>query len=225
MKDLEPIAKYSMDDMEAKAFKIALIWQEECMRELPGESHDRIKEGKDPRKTNLFKYCYKMARETSGIVPDRDARLYVRAQIQVLKSIKDGNIHALITPQCLVGDKAWKRWKYWKRIYEKQMSKSPTSEQLGIKTGERIVVMELERTLCLLESKGFNNMEKYSKGSDDLLRWVSTGEVSPFYVVLSPWARRLFGEEDLPVDVSLHRPSITPMVEDEFRKKFAHEYR
>ena len=224
MKELEPISRYRMDDMEAKAFKISLIWQEECSRELPGEQHEKIKEGKDPRKSILFKYCYKMAKETNGIVADRDARLYVRAQIQILKSIRDGKVHALIGPHCLVGEKAWKRWKFWKRIYDKQMSTSLSGEELGIRTKERIIELDLKRTFSLMESKGLNDSEKYMSSLEDIVRWSSTGEISPFYFLLSPRFKRFFGEGMIPVDKALHGPSITPRIENMFRERFSHEF-
>lgn len=214
MQELDPIIRYSMDEMEAKAFKIALMWQEECSHQLKGEKFEKVLKGRDPRKSNLFKYCYKMAKETAGIVPDKDSRLYVRAQIQVLKAINDGKSHALIGPHCLVGEKAWKRWKVWKRIYEKRMGKSLTSEELGIKAKESKIISDLEGTFKFLEGKEYS--------SSDLERWALNGEISPFYAVLSPLFKRLAGEV---LDHTLYRASITPEVERFFRERFEHEFR
>jgi len=64
MTDLELIIKYKMNDMESKAYKIALIWQEECRKEIPNEQYIRLKKNSDPRKSILFKHCYKLAKET-----------------------------------------------------------------------------------------------------------------------------------------------------------------
>lgn len=222
MNELEPIIKYKMDEMEAKAFKIGLIWQDECQKNLPGEKYERFSKGKDPRKTNLFKHCYKVAKETFGIIPDNELQLYVRAQIQVLKSIKEGKIHALISPHCLAGDKAWSRWKLWKRIYNKTLGKSLTSEELGIKIKESVVKRELNRTFNFLKSNDILDELNFASKKIDILRWISTGEISPFYVVLSPRVKVMFPEE-LPVDITLYRPSITPESEDLFREKFKHE--
>jgi hypothetical protein len=223
MHELDPILKYSMDEMESKAFKIALIWQDECSEQLAGEKFERLALGRDPRKSNLFKYCYKMAKETMGIVPDKEARLYVRAQRQILKSIREGAVHALISPHCLVGEKAWKRWKVWRRMYERKMNKSLTSDELGIKTKESKVISDLEKTFSLLESKGMHDPETYSSSSAEIKRWILNGEISPFYAVLSPKFNKIVGREV--VDSTLYRASITPDVEKFFREKFAHEFR
>lgn len=225
MNELEPILLYSMNDIEAKAFKIGLIWHDEYQSNLPGENHETFRRGKDPRKTNLFKHCYKLAREIAGIVPDNETHLYVRAQIQVLKSIRQGKVHALISPHCLVGDKAWSRWKLWKRIYEKCLSKNPTSEEIGVKIKESVVKNEINRTFSFLDSKGLIGARDYSNCKEDIARWISTGEISPFYVMLSPMIRRSFPKEEMSVDSSLYRPHITPSSELFFRERFSHEFR
>lgn len=222
IKELEPIMRYSMDDIESKAFKIGLMWYDECKSNLPNENHERFRKGKDPRKTNLFKHCYKIAKELKGLVPDEDMRLYVRAQIQVLKSIREGKLHALISPHCLVGDKAWRRWKFWKKIYDSQLARNLTSDELGIIIKESMVRKQFQRTILFLESNGMKDREKYESSPQDLHRWISTGEISPFYTVLSPWIKSVFKE--CPVDYSLYRPSITPSLESTFKEIFIHEF-
>ena len=213
MRELDPIIKYSMDEMEGKAFKIALIWQDESRDNLKGENFEKVAKGRDPRRSNLFKYCYKMAKETSGIVPDKDARLYVRAQIQILKSISDGKSHALISPHCLVGESAWRRWKVWKRIHDRAMGRSLTCEELGIRMKESRIISDLDDTFRFLEGREYS--------PSDLERWVLNGEISPFYAVLSPSFRKISGEV---VDHTLYRASITPEIERFFRERFAHEF-
>ena len=147
----------------------------------------------------------------------------MRAQIQVLKSIREGKVHALITPHCLVGERAWKRWKLWKRVYEASLSKNPTSEEIGIVIKESMIRGEFARTLSFIDSKGLKDEDKYMSCRQDLERWASTGEISPFYMVLSPRIKFMFGDRP-PVDHALYRPSITPALESFFREKFAHEF-
>jgi len=224
-KDLEPILLYSMDETEAKAFKIGLMWQEECEKNLPHEKHESFKKGKDPRKTNLFRHCYKVVKELKGIVPDSEIQLYVRAQIQVLQSIREGKIHAMISPHCLVGERAWKRWKFWRRIYQKSLSKSLTCDELGIKIKEFAIKGDLQKTLSFMESKGIMEQCKYMSSKNDIERWISTGELSPFYAILSPRINKMFEGEEFPVDQSLYRPSITPDLETFFRERFSHEFK
>lgn len=222
MKDLQPIISYSMDETEAKAFKLALIWEDECSREIPREKFDRLKKGKDPRKTSLFKYCYKTVSELKGIVPDGELQLFVRAQLQILKSIGDGKSHALINPQCLVGEKAWKRWKLWKFKYDKNLSRIPSYEDLEIGFRESSILADLSKSMDFIRLKGLNSEKDYSGRKTDLKRWISTGEISPFYCILSPRVSNIF--EKMPFDESLYRPAITPKIEKFFREMFDNEF-
>ena len=224
MSELEPIIKYKMNEMEAKAFKIAIIWQEECQREIPKEPFVKLKKNSDPRKSTLFKYCYKLAREMKGILEDKDLRTYVRSQIQILKSIREGEIHALIEPHCLVGEKAWKRWKIWLRMHKKKLGKALTSEQIGVSTKESKVITELKRTRSFLESKGCLNFQSLSSSVQYLERWSNNGEVSYFYLLLSPWIKKIYGEY-IPFDFDriYYRSAITPAVEGFFKTEFNHE--
>lgn len=224
MSELEPIIKYKMNEMEAKAFKIAIIWQEECQREIPKEPFVKLKRNADPRKSTLFKYCYKLAREMKGILEDKDLRTYVRSQIQILKSIREGDIHALIEPHCLVGEKAWKRWKIWLRMHKKKLGTALTSDQIGVSTKESKVVAELKNTRSFLESKGCLNYGNFAANSKDIQRWSNNGEISYFYLLLSPWIKKIYGE-DVPFDFDkvYYRSAITPTVEEFFRNEFKHE--
>ena len=54
---LEDILNYEMTPEEAKAFKLALLWEELCQQEFPDERRVSLKKG-DPRKSTLFRYCY-----------------------------------------------------------------------------------------------------------------------------------------------------------------------
>jgi hypothetical protein len=226
MKELEPIIRYKMDALEAKAFKIALIWQDECRKEISGESYARVKPNIDPRKTLLFKYCFKLARETNGVLPDSDMSLYVRSQIQVLKSINDGKMHALIEPACLVGDKAWRRWKLWKSRYDRRMACPRTSEEMSVKTSEGKMKSEILATRSFLERMGCITFEGITSRTQDITRWMKSGEISCFYLVLSPWIREIVGNPiKMDFDYFYYRASITPSVEEFFRETFDHEFK
>ena len=163
MNDLELIIKYKMNDLEATAFKLTLLYEELCKKEFPNERHVKISKDKDPRKTTLFKYCYKLARETKGLFKEKDYKLYILAQLQILRLAKEGNIHALIEPQILVGEKAWKRWKIWKRIYDKKINKIKNSQELGIVTSESKIKIELKSTLLFLKKNNCLNKDDFIK--------------------------------------------------------------
>ena len=113
--DLTPIITYNLKPLEAIAYKIALLWLEVSRKELPNYRFGRDGVGGgDPRKSHLFKICHKLVNDTNGRIELHDYRLYIAAQIQTLKEISDGKIHALIGPECLVGERAWNRWIMWK---------------------------------------------------------------------------------------------------------------
>jgi len=225
MRDLEPIIRYKMDAMESKAYKIALLWEDECRRELPGESYVRLKTNSDPRRSLLFKYCFKMAKELNGIIRDQDFYLYIRAQIQTLKSIREGEIHALIEPQCMVGDKAWKRWRMWKYKHDKCLKAPPNSENLSISISEGKAKAEILSTLEFLIRMECDKFETLQSKKDNFKRWVNNGDISCFYMTLSPWIDNIFGSEaDFEFDRLYYRASTTPSIEDFFRLKFSHEF-
>ena len=104
---LDKIIEYNMTPMEAKAYKIALLWRVLFRKEFPNERLAKEKLG-DPRKSFVFKHCYKLANETQGSIDDKDYKLYILAQLQVMKNITDGKIHAMISPEILSGPKSWR---------------------------------------------------------------------------------------------------------------------
>jgi len=215
MKDLELIIKYKMDDTEAKAFKVALMWQDLCKKEFPNERHLNLSKSKDPRQTTLFKYCYKLIKETKGLLAsDKEYYIYIVAQLQMLKLMKQGEIHALIEPQILVGDKAWTRWKMWKKRFDKKLSEMKTAEDLGLVTSPSQIKIELKNTKKFLLKYEFCKITK-----EQMNRWHKNNMISPYYVALSNFAKSMIDD----FDHALYQPSITPEVEDFFKKEFEKE--
>jgi hypothetical protein len=225
MKELEPIIRYKMDSAESKAYKIALIWEDECRRELPGESWVKLKRNIDPRKSSLFKYCFKLSKEIKGIIPDNEIQMYVRAQIQVLKAIRHGGVHALVEPHCLVGEKAWRRWKFWKYRHDRKLGMIPNSDEMQIRTPEGKIKSEIASSLDFLTKMGCLDFKILDLKREELRRWHKSGKVSSFYMVMSPWVRKIFGDpSNLDFDHLYYRASITPSTEKYFRESFDHEF-
>ncbi len=215
MNELELILKYKMTELEAKAFKVCLMWQDLCKKEFPNERHIKINKNKDPRKTTLFKYCYKLIKETKGLLSDdKEYYIYIVAQLQILKAMREGKIHALIEPQILVGDKAWKRWKLWKRKFDKKLIEFKSSFDLGIVTSPTQIKIELIKTLKFLKNKDQSKITK-----EDLEKWIYNKSISPYYVVLSDFAKKIISN----FDIELYKPSITPEIEEFYKKEFENE--
>lgn len=224
------IMDYKMDKDEAKAWKIAILYMQLAQKYFPDYNHYRIGKG-DPRKTSLFKHCYKLVRETATLLQDYEYRMYISAQFQILKNIvTDGN-HALIGPNCLVGAKAWKRWLVWKKRFE-QTAKNDV-ETATTKSSEGKVYEELRDTKKYLAGK-FSELTRKNVidilNNRTLFRWCALGKVSPFYIVLSPVVQTWVNEtgadllEAFNLDLSYYRASVTKDVETFFKTEFAYEF-
>ncbi len=213
--------------MEAKAYKLCLIWQSAMDKELPNYYKNRLSKG-DPRKSLLFKYCYKLARETNGLIPDNQYKFYILAQIRSLKMISDGTVHALIEPGCLVGDKAWRRWKLWKQQFEKQKLTTASDEiSKEIKSTGIQVLAELKRTRNFFTSNfGENYRKEDIEGvikNKEIIKWAAFSKVSPYYLILSPLIKNNFSdiENIFSIDSNFYKKSITPEVEKVFKEMFS----
>ncbi len=223
---LEAILQYNMTELEAKAFKVCLIWQATMDQELPKYHKIRLPKG-DPRKSLLFKYCYKLVRETIGLIPDDQYKFYVLAQIRSLKMISDGTVHALIEPGCLVGDKAWRRWKIWKYKFEKQSTKSLfEGDSSDIKAVDSQIAADFKRTRNFFAT---NFGEAYGRkevegaiASKDIIKWAAFSKVSPYYLIISPLIKNNFTdiENSFSIDVDFYRKAITPEIKAVFKEMF-----
>lgn len=178
---LEEILKYEMTKDEALAFKAALIWEQITQDECPGERCGRLSAKGDPRKSNLFRHCHKMITDTKGLLDVKEIKNYIKAQVQVMKSITDGRSHADVAPQILAGPKAWTRWKMWQARHNRDMAKPVSVEQLEISVDDSKVIAELERTKQHFAKMGVPVAEIER---NTMIRWVRLGKVSPYWVIL-----------------------------------------
>lgn len=226
--------KYKMDPLETSAYQVCWLWIDGLKKYFP----DGRKVGmnivpncffdkKDPRKTLLFKYCYKFVRESQGILKEDEIPLYVKSQFDILRHLDRSNITVEISPNCLVGEKAWKRWKLWKYKYDALIAKpSEVSEIVG--PGEIKAIDGFYKTKSFItknfgENPGF---EQYQEKYEDIINWIKFGRISPYYIVVSPYLERLIQPEELNklnIDVNVYKPCITPEVILKFKEIFSYE--
>jgi hypothetical protein len=190
--NLEPIIEFQMTEDEITAYKIGLIWMYISTEMFPNYKHScRFPKKGDPRKSSLFKYCHTLMTKTKGLIDPKDYKLYIAAQLQMLKAIEIGNAHPFIGPWCLVGDKAWTRWKVWKTKYE-NIGKTKNLKDVGLdKTNFAEVKTGLDQSSKFIKGKwGILTEENYKAAAKDIIRYAGLSKISNFYLALSPWANK-----------------------------------
>jgi hypothetical protein len=228
---LDLILQYNMTEIEAKAFKIACIYLEKSRKMFPNYQHYCLPKG-DPRKSDLFRHCHKLVREKQTKIADSDYKLYVHAQLDILRNIKKGDIHPFITPSCLAGDKAWKRWLLWKSRYDKLIeSRASSAAQVDIHSPEKIK-KDLWRTKQFFLA-WFDRLE--AKDTKDALKdrtlfhWFQTGSVCGYYFILSPlvnqWLQKnpIDLKKEYGIDLTLYKNALQPPLVEHFNMEFPYD--
>jgi hypothetical protein len=196
-----------MTDDEAAAYKLGLYWLEAIDKTFPDYRHNNKypKKG-DPRKSNLFRHCYKLNRELKGILKAEEHKYYVIAQLQMLKSIEINNLHPNITPWCLTGPKAWTRWKMWKKKFD-NIEKVKTAKDVAVdKVENEEIKKAIEKSEAFLIKKlGSLTEENFQARAKDIERWIAQGLISGFYAVTSPWVSKYC---QLNIDLSYFKENI-----------------
>jgi hypothetical protein len=224
---LDAIVTYEMDEMEAKAYKLMLLWHQLSHKYFPDVNRGNSYKG-DPRKSMAFKICYKLVRETFTYLEEKDYPLYVRAQLEVLKHIStQQNTNVLIDPNCLVGNQAWKRWLLWKNRYEKKLKK-PEQNQQKSQIGETKAIQGLRTTKdFMVKNFGINYKAQHLEvRKKDIINWINFGKISPYYIVLSPVMKELLSPSDLEkinFDSKFYEECITTAVRAVYNATFKEE--
>lgn len=231
---LETILRFKMTSMEARAYKIHCTFIEQAHKVFPEMSGFSYPKG-DPRKTYPFKVCYTLLRRTQHNIRDVDYPLYVRAQLDIIKiNTRRTGKEPYVLPNCLIGEKAWKRWLVWKKVYDtKVLSQTVTAAEAGIDANKHdVVVMALQADKKFL-TKRLKSLTKeiMQKAVTDrlILRWVATKQISAYYALLSPmlneWLkeRNLSIEDMFHIDFGFYRPGITDDINKYFAAEFSYE--
>jgi len=218
MNPLEKILKYNLNDEEAKAYRLALTWVKLVRKYLNGENNPHPFPKGDPRKAFLFKLCWKLLRETKGLIKQDDYKFYLYAQIDMLKRISNSSMHANIDNNVIVGAKAWRRWKMWQVNFNKKlMSVAEVSEDNTIE--------ELARVRRFFV-KNYNIPTQADFSLANIRKWLDNGDVTPTYILLSPYSKKCVGESfgHLGFDPKLFEKRLTGKVQDFFQKEFSYEF-
>lgn len=222
----DTILQYSMEEIDIKAYKICVYWEEILDHECPNYRTNRITKG-DPRKCFLFKCARKLVTETQGLLPEDMYKYYVYAQIASLKAFSDGRVHALIEPPCLCGETAWLRWKIWKNKFDKMKNKiehENSNEAEKIQQINSSVIADLNKTLEFLKTKIQISPEgiKGSLNDKTLQKWVLFNKVSPYFVILSSIVNNTVSDVHnyFGFEPSIYQKSINENIKQQFNQIF-----
>jgi hypothetical protein len=222
MSKLEAIIEYNMPEQHAKAFKIALMWEKHVNVVFPKYRATKLPKKGDPRNGTLFRHCLKLVRETTGIIPDNEYELYVEAQLLIFKAISNNGAVLLVEPHILSGKPAWRRWKLWKRRYDLRENTTQPMDHTPLVAQEEKVIAALKKTkeFLLKEYKGLPTQEQFHNNLIDgtLVRFITLGKISPYYVLLTPLISREFIDK-LKFDLSIYENDITDNVKYFFRNE------
>lgn len=229
---LDNILRYQMTPQEAKAYKLNCVYLEYVKKMFPHMSKERIGRG-DPRKTYLFKVCIKAIRELQHQLPESEYHLFVKAQLDIIKinNEKRDNVPN-ITPTCIVGEKAWKRWCVWKKVYDQSRLKQKNAQEVGLhNVNEEEVKRQLKDTKeTLVKKLKSYDCDKIKSAIENrtFLRWLAVGQISPYYAILSPqfqrWVNSLNISNVAGIDFSIYNSNITDNIKDYFKELFPCEF-
>lgn len=192
------IAKWNMSPEEAKVFKLCLMWEYYTSVLIPTIQVTKLPKKGDPRKSYLFRNCWKLYRETNTLIKDDEYKRYIQAQIEILKDIKSEGVCSHIDAGCLHGEPAWIRWLVWqKKKNEKKFDFTVDPEYIKSE---------------VLRSKVKNYTE------EELISGIKKGKISPYLVVLGfDWrAMDLSGKCHL--DFKIYEGRITKELKEWFDK-------
>src|SRR5574343_970582 len=169
-----------------------------------------------------------MRRETRRLLEFSEYKNYIHANLLIIK-INNG----FIDPNCICGDKAWIRYKVWKRRYDQKMAElNATTPPPSTNTTNPKIIAEIDRTKKFIfeHCEGEPTFDKLNLfvQNNIFIFWVASGIVFPYYVTLSPFIAKTGKMEDLCTAISSSIATIkektTQEVINYFKHEFSHEY-
>lgn len=219
---LNAVFDWKMSKDEAHAYYLAVIWEQETRKMFPNKQLAKLPPKSDPRKCTLFRYCWKLIRETRGLLTPEEYQQYIHGNLRIIQ-----HHNGRIEPNCLCGDKAWIRWKVFKRLLEKRLAQQ-RQEEIPVVNINSKIANELDCTKKFLYEKmeGEPSLDKFSSISSKIMVWVETGRISKYYLVMSPWIQKLNMLETLEQQCSFTRSIyiIDENIRQFFKQEFSHEF-
>ena len=231
----DAIFEWNMTPPETEAFKLAVLYEREFLKQFSGTDDlqgqwfrmNTIPKKGDPRKSNLFRHCWQLRRETRGLLNSEQYENYIKANMLILKLN-----HAHVSPNVICGDGAWIRWKVWERWYNQKMAeKNDVSPPPSVSSTDPKLVREIDRTKKFLfeksegEAPSSSTINMFVENGFFKL-WIATGKVSIYYVMMSPYMKKFIEKfsKECSFDPLVYQEKITSEVKDYFNHEFKYEF-
>lgn len=195
----EIISKYNVNDIsEVNALVIYYFWNFYFTKLFPNVIEKKVSKNSDPRKSSVFKYCYKLQKETKGILNTSEYKDYVYCQLRFLKSYKDKTSKAvLVSPSILNLDKGWKKYKYFKYLLSKNKQTVQKDDKYVNNDNLKIALNDDKK---FLKSKiEILNKENLIKNLNKVLFWHKIGNISVYFLALCDLIDKNLIKKDLSV--------------------------
>lgn len=114
----------------------------------------------------------------------------------------------------------------WKRKYDSVSKVNETSSVVPanlMKVASALTTTKEFLVKTFTEAK-FEDLQ-LAVANKNFYRWINMGKISPYYLVLSPFVKKLFPEgiTGLAMDLDVFRGMISPEIETLFKKMFPNE--
>lgn len=190
------VKKYNIiDKQEIRALTLYHHWVVNIKKILPDMRHGKFNEDKDPRKSNIFRYCYKLQREST--LEEKNYENYIRAQLIILKFLsKKYNTELVIDVNCICGEKAWKRWK----VYQARLIKTKNDSVNKYISFPNITKLEKEfnSTFIFLKDKiQILNEENIKNNIENIVIWFNLRKINPYFIIYNRIINNMYSHEDI----------------------------
>lgn len=175
---------------ETLAYQCLCIYSQLREEIVPNYIHSKIPSAaKDLRRTLIFKQMLKFVKTNRHRFKGYQFVLFMRAQLEVMRKLQNDGIKVLIEPSIFCGNQADKRWLLWK----KWVNDSNKISKITYEFVASNLTFEFENTFNAIKNMCSNEitLENYLKESPVLLKLTILKKISPIYIYLSKWVRKL----------------------------------
>lgn len=182
--------KMNFDEDETFAYQLLCIWIDLRQKFIPDYLHTPLpKNIKNLKNSLLFKQILKFVKENRNRFKGFQFVVYMTAQLQILGKLHKEGKPVLIEASCLSGKSADARYAVWK----KQIQEANKVTKITYEFVSTNLEFDLKTTHESIKifCKNDLSFENYSKECSSLLKFAILKKISPVYVILSPWIKKL----------------------------------